>query len=108
MGLRAEIHFGVIIEIECSECPKEKAMDFVAGYVAVLNTRLRSIFIPTHFELTSIVYRNSNYEAKGKAIAETHDFPSCIAMSPIIHKKFVEHPHACTVRFLIIELAWAE
>ncbi|KAI1705965.1 fumarylacetoacetate (FAA) hydrolase family domain-containing protein [Ditylenchus destructor] len=81
MGLRAEIHFGVIIEIECSECPKEKAMDFVTGYVAVLNTRLR----------------NSNYEAKGRAIADTHDFPSCVAISPIIHKKFVEHPHACTI-----------
>uniref|UniRef100_A0A914C1J1 CBM21 domain-containing protein n=1 Tax=Acrobeloides nanus TaxID=290746 RepID=A0A914C1J1_9BILA len=76
-GLMVEVHFGVIIKDDVENIYKEKALDYIEGYVVALNNRIC----------------DTKYDFDGEDVAETIEFHSDVAISEIVHKGFIENPN---------------
>uniref|UniRef100_A0AC34R863 Fumarylacetoacetase-like C-terminal domain-containing protein n=1 Tax=Panagrolaimus sp. JU765 TaxID=591449 RepID=A0AC34R863_9BILA len=83
LGVVTEVHLGIIISESGAEIPKEKALDYVAGYTVALNSRLRAseyVLIP-----------------KENHIRQTIEFESDVIISSVISKTSLPHPNAAQI-----------
>ncbi|KAI6186626.1 60S ribosomal protein L38 [Aphelenchoides besseyi] len=82
-GVIAEIHLGVVVgdEIKASHDSLEDIADRVAGFVICYTFRLR----------------DHNYKVGSRVFAETHEFPSNVAISEVIPRSLIERPDGCVV-----------
>ncbi|KAI6222923.1 Acylpyruvase FAHD1, mitochondrial-like [Aphelenchoides fujianensis] len=82
-GLVAEIHLGVVVgeHVEGGENRVDEIVKRVAGYVLTYTFR----------------FRDHKYETSGRVFAETTEFPSDVAIGPLIPPQLLERPDGCVI-----------